>query len=58
MKKKQLIEIVNSALTETLCKGCGEELSPYSYENGGSCYECREKAAKEIILIIKENKNE
>ena len=58
MKKKQLIEIVNSALTERLCAGCAEELSPYSYENNGSCYKCREKAAKEIILIIKENKNE
>lgn len=54
MKKEVLIEIVTSALNETLCDGCKNTLSPYAYESckGGSCDLCRSKAGEEVVAII------
>ena len=54
---EMLIEIVGSVLNDDLCDGCHEKPSPYSYENGGSCQLCCHKAAKEVIRVLKKEKN-
>ena len=44
MTTKRLIEIVQSALEDRLCKGCGEEF--YDGEDYESCIKCMEKASE------------
>lgn len=58
MNKELLIEIMTSALYDTLCDGCNESPAPYSYENGGSCDKCRSMAVEEIKIIIKKWKDD
>ena len=53
MEKDRLIEIMTSALDNGLCGGCKPSVSPYAYENGGSCDKCRHIAAIEIASIIR-----
>ena len=55
MEKERLIKIMISALDNELCKGCETSLSPYAYENGGSCDECSHMAAIEIASIIRKD---